>query len=113
MEEKDVEVVSVFGRSNDEHDPASFTAHHTVTPGVLGKIAAGLTMLAAACVIAALLFGKILLLSAAATTLWPLIFSSEFTQWVFGTPTIPFWKVLLIFTFSGFAMRWVRGWMKG
>ncbi|MFH2202932.1 MAG: hypothetical protein ABIJ96_07445 [Elusimicrobiota bacterium] len=113
MDEKDVEVVtSTTGRSEDERERAAFFAHHAVTPGALGKAIAGLTVLAAALVIAALLFGKILLLSAAAALLWPMIFSAEFTRWVFGSATVPFWKILLMFTFIGFAMRWVRGWMR-
>ncbi|MEE8424282.1 MAG: hypothetical protein V3S11_00555 [Elusimicrobiota bacterium] len=113
MEEKDVEIVSsASGRSESDPIGTAFAAHHTITLGPLGKALAGFTMLAAALVIAALLFGKILLLSAAAAFLWPAIFSTDFTRWVFGTDTVPFWKILLIFTFIGFATRWIRGWMR-
>jgi len=113
MSEEDVEIVSsAAGRCKGARAKALFGTHRAVMPGAIGKAVAGFTVLAAALVIAALLFGKILLLSAAAAVLWPLIFSADFTRWVFGADTVPFWKILLIFTFIGFATRWIRGWMK-
>ena len=107
--------VEIMPRRTDRRGPEGFSygfSHHAVTPGWLGKIAAALTFLTAAAVIAGLLFGKILFISAAATILWPMIFSAEFTRWIFGTATVPFWKILFIFTFMGFATRWIRGWMR-
>ena len=113
MNDPHVEVIpTTEGRSGEERARSGFAAYHTITPGPLGKIAAALTMLAAAMVIGAFLFGKIIFLSATATFLWPVVFSADFTQWVFGSDTVPFWRILLVFTFIGFAARWVRGWMR-
>ena len=56
------------------------------------------------------IFGKIIILSAAATLLWPVIFSPEFTLWVFGSETIPFWKMLILLSLTGFGLQWIRRW---
>ncbi len=113
MNDPRVEIVATAeDHSEEERVRSGFASYHTITPGTLGKIAAALTMLAAAMVIGAFLFGKIILLSAAATFLWPVVFSADFTRWVFGADSVPFWKILLLFTFIGFAARWVRGWMR-
>ena len=113
MSDPRVEVLATAeGHSEEERARSGFSTYHAIMPGPLGKIAALLTMLAAAMVIGAFLFGKIILLSAAATFLWPLVFSADFTRWVFGAESVPFWKILLLFTFTGFAARWVRGWMR-
>lgn len=113
MNDPRVEVLAtVESRSEEERVRSGFASYHTITPGPMGKIAAILTMLAASMVISVFLFGKIILLSAAATLLWPVVFSVDFTRWVFGADTVPFWKILLILTFTGFAARWVRGWMR-
>lgn len=112
MNDPRAEIVETADGHSKEERARAGVFYHTITPGPLGKIAAGLTMLAAAMVIGVFLFGKIILLSAAATFLWPVVFSADFTRWVFGADSVPFWKILMIFTFIGFAARWVRGWMK-
>ena len=113
MNDPRVEIMTTAeGHSEEVRSRSGFASYHTITPGPIGKIAAALAVLEAAMVIAAFLFGKIILLSAAATIAWPAIFSVDFTRWVFGADTVPFWKILLILTFIGFAARWIRGWMR-
>lgn len=77
--------------------------------GLAGNLLAAATVFAAALVVGAMLFGKLLVISAALTLTWPWIFSPEFTLWVFGTPTVPFWKVVALSSIAGFGMRWLRG----
>ena len=64
--------------------------------GLLGTLLAGATVALAAVVAGTLLFGRTLLLSASVWWLWPKVFSTEFTRWVFGADVVSFWKVLLL-----------------
>ena len=79
--------------------------------GVLGPFAAVLAVLT---ILAAFGFGFLaifattLVMAAATTLLWPLIFSPEFTQWVFGTPQIQFWKLFLLFLATGTILKLFR-----
>jgi len=54
-----------------------------------------------------MLFGKVLLVSAVLSWIWPRVFSPDFTAWVFGTPTVPYWKILLLCGLGTFAVRWL------
>jgi hypothetical protein len=101
MEAREVPVEIVSGRG-------AYYSRVSTSLGWFGRFAAGLTILAAGFVVFALLFGKVLLISAAATILWPLLFSPEFTLWVFGTAQVPFWKMLFMVALTGIAFRWFR-----
>jgi hypothetical protein len=76
--------------------------------GPLGVAGAALTLLTAAAVMLLLVFGKAILLSAIVSWVWPRVFSPEFTRVVFGTETIPFWKVLLLFVLAGVVLSLLR-----
>ncbi len=76
--------------------------------GFAGRLLAGLAVLAAGGAVVLWLFGKVLLLSAAVSLLWPLVFSPEFTAWVFGDPAVSFWKIFLLLFLAGTAARWFR-----
>ncbi|MBI4678556.1 MAG: hypothetical protein HY748_13335 [Elusimicrobia bacterium] len=77
----------------------------------LGLIGA---VLACATALAALLFGVLavfvtpLIGAALLTLVWPVIFSEQFTGWVFGTPYLPFWKAFLLFLLVGAVVRFHR-----
>ncbi|MFH1725821.1 MAG: hypothetical protein ABII00_14515 [Elusimicrobiota bacterium] len=74
-----------------------------------GALFAGGTTLAALGMMGLLLlFGRLILVSAAVTLLWPLVFSPEFTLWVFGADTVPFWKILLLLALAELALKWFR-----
>lgn len=72
-----------------------------------GALFAGTTVLAAAAVMGLMLFGKVLLISAVLTWVWPRVFSPDFTAWVFGTATVPYWKILLLCAIGTFGLRWL------
>ncbi|PCI37946.1 MAG: hypothetical protein COB53_05485 [Elusimicrobia bacterium] len=73
----------------------------------IGALLAGGTVIMAAAVMALMLFGKVLFVSAVLTWIWPQVFSPEFTSWVFGTATVPYWKILLLCSLATFAVRWL------
>ncbi|HAM36662.1 MAG TPA: hypothetical protein DEB40_01535 [Elusimicrobia bacterium] len=66
-------------------------------PGWFGAILALLTMAAAFGVGFLALFGRTLVAALLVRLLWPLLFSAEFTRWVFGAERVVFWKVLVLF----------------
>jgi len=74
---------------------------------VAGALFAGGTVIAAAAVMALMIFGKVLLVSAIVTWIWPRVFSPEFTAWVFGTAVVPYWKILLLCLLATFSVRWL------
>ena len=78
------------------------------TLGVLGTLLALMTMLAAFGFGMLILFGKTLLAAAIVKLLWPAIFSSEFTSWVFGSQSVPFFKVFLLLMAAGMVVRLFR-----
>lgn len=80
--------------------------------GFWGALVAALVVLAAGAVMLLLLFGKVLLVSAAVSWLWPRFFSPEFTRWVFGTERLSFWKVLLMVFIAGAVLETVRRWRR-
>ena len=55
-----------------------------------------------------MLFGKALLAAALIKLLWPALFSAEFTQFVFGTHAVPFWKVFLLMILGSVIAKMLR-----
>ena len=76
--------------------------------GVVGTLLALLTMSAAFGLALMLLFAKTLVAAAATTLLWPLVFSPQFTQWVFGAEQVSFWKLFLLFLAAGTIVKMFR-----
>jgi hypothetical protein len=74
---------------------------HVRALGIFGTLLAILTMLAAVGVGFVAFFATSLLAAAIVTVAWPLVFSAEFTQWVFGAPHASFWKFFLMFLAAG------------
>ncbi|MDD5658338.1 MAG: hypothetical protein PHF00_13895 [Elusimicrobia bacterium] len=66
-------------------------------PGWLGATLALLTMLAAFGVGFLVLFGKAVAAALLLWLAWPLLFSPQFTAWVFGSERAPFWKIFVVF----------------
>ncbi len=54
------------------------------------------------------LFGATLAAAAAAYLAWPLVFAPAFSQWVFGEPRAPFWKLFLLLLAAGFVVKAFR-----
>jgi hypothetical protein len=85
---------------------------HVRSLGAVGAVLALLTMLAAVGFALLMLFGKALLAAALVTFLWPAVFSPEFTVVVFGTPSVPFWKIFLLLASASIVakMLWPSSW---
>jgi hypothetical protein len=66
-------------------------------PGWFGAVLALLTVAAAFTVGFLALFGRALFAAIIVFLIWPLLFSPEFTGWVFGAPRVVFWKILVLF----------------
>ncbi|UPT74244.1 MAG: hypothetical protein M0D55_00245 [Elusimicrobiota bacterium] len=81
---------------------------HVHSLGLIGAVLAGLTMLAALGFGLLMLFGKALLASLLVWALWPAVFSAEFTQVVFGSQTVPYWKVFLLTVLGGVIAKMLR-----
>ncbi|MBI3551784.1 MAG: hypothetical protein HY077_04645 [Elusimicrobia bacterium] len=81
---------------------------HVKALGLFGTALAVLTMFAAFGVGLLVLFGTTLLAATAAWLLWARVFAPEFTQWVFGTPYAPFWKLFVLFLAAGSLMKLFR-----
>ena len=79
-----------------EHEPRVHVAGARA-PGWLGAVLALLTVGAAFAVGFMALFGRTLTAAVLAWLVWPLLFSAEFTAWVFGSPRPVFWKIVLLF----------------
>ena len=76
--------------------------------GVLGAALAILTTFAALGVTMLMLFGTTLASALLVWALWPAVFSPELTQWTFGTPYAPFWKLFALFLATGFIVKLFR-----
>ena len=105
--------------SSDESPRADFggvriRVAHVRSLGVLGAFLALMTMLAAVGFGLVMLFGKALLAAALVKLLWPAVFSAEFTQVVFGTHTVPFWKVFILLVSGSVVakMLWPSSWSR-
>ena len=81
---------------------------HVRSLGLLGAFLALMTMLAALSFGLIMLFGKALLASLLVWALWPAVFSVEFTQVVFGTHSVPFWKVFLLMVLGSVIAKMLR-----
>lgn len=76
--------------------------------GLLGAGVALLTMAAAVGVGLLALCGTTLLGAVLAYELWPMLFSAEFSRFVFGAERAPFWKLFLLFMLAGAAIKLSR-----
>ena len=81
---------------------------HASSLGLIGAFLAMMTMLAAIGFGVVALFGKALLAAALVKALWPLVFSVEFTKWVFGSEAVPYWKVLLLMVLGSVVAKLLR-----
>jgi len=81
------------------HSHASEPRIHVAerAPGWFGAVLALLTVAAAFGVGAFFLVGRTLGASLLVWLTWPLVFSPQFTSWVFGAERIVFWKILVVF----------------
>ncbi len=85
---------------------------HVQSLGLIGAVLALMTMAAAIGFGLVALFGKALLAALLVWGLWPVVFSAEFTQWVFGAPSVPYWKVFLLTVLGSVLAKMLRpaGW---
>jgi hypothetical protein len=101
--------VEVEVLSPDQQQPRSqVRITHVRALGLVGTLLAILTMAAAFGVGFLAFFGTTLLASALVALAWPRLFSPEFTQWVFGTPSVEFWKLFVIFLLLGAVTKLLR-----
>ncbi|MFI5361335.1 MAG: hypothetical protein ACHQ49_05140 [Elusimicrobiota bacterium] len=99
------------------HEDAGFSGArvsvaHVKSLGVIGALLALLTMGAAVGVGLLMLFGKALVAALIVKLLWPLVFGPEFTQMVFGSQSVPFWKMFLLLASASVIakMLWPSSW---
>ena len=92
-------------RPEDNQERPRVRLTHVGTLGIFGTLAALLTMFAAVGVGLLVLFGSTVAAAGVVWLLWPHVFSAEFTQWVFGTPYAPFWKLFVLFLAAGAVMK--------
>ena len=81
---------------------------HVKSLGVIGALLALLTMGAAVGFGLLMLFGRSLLAALVVVALWPHVFSPEFTRWVFGADSAPFWKLFLLVVILGTLAKALR-----
>ncbi|MDD5304270.1 MAG: hypothetical protein PHS14_14315 [Elusimicrobia bacterium] len=81
---------------------------HVRSLGIVGAFLALMTMLAAVGFGFVMLFGKALLAAALVKFLWPAVFSPEFTLVVFGTQSVPFWKIFLLMILGSVVAKMLR-----
>ena len=81
---------------------------HVRSLGLLGSLLAMMTLLAAVGVSLLMLFGKALAAALLVKLLWPSVFSAEFTLWVFGSVSVPFWKVFLLLAAGSVVAKMLR-----
>ena len=96
----------------DDFEGVRVRVAHVRSLGIIGAFLALMTMLAAISFGLVMLFGKALLAAVLVTVLWPAVFSAEFTQIVFGTHSVPFWKVFLLLASGSVVakMLWPSSW---
>jgi hypothetical protein len=99
--------VEVMPPDHDVEQPGVRLAH-VRTLGVVGTLLAILTMVAALGVGLFAFFGTSLVAAGVVTLAWPLIFSAEFTEWVFGASKVEFWKVFLLLLAAGTVVKILR-----
>ncbi|OGR95399.1 MAG: hypothetical protein A2V88_13580 [Elusimicrobia bacterium RBG_16_66_12] len=81
---------------------------HVRSLGLIGSLLAMMTLLAAVAVSLLMLFGKALAAALLVKLLWPSVFSVEFTRWVFGSESVPFWKVFLLLAAGSVVAKMLR-----
>jgi hypothetical protein len=91
-----------------EFDGIKVKVAHVRSLGLIGAFLAMMTMFAALGFGFLMLFGKALLAALLVKFLWPALFSTEFTQIVFGTQTVPFWKVFLLMILGSVVAKMLR-----
>lgn len=91
-----------------EFDGIKVKVAHVRSLGFIGAFLAMMTMLAAVGFGFLMLFGKALLASALVKFLWPVVFSDEFTLWVFGSESVPFYKVFLLMILGSVVAKMLR-----
>ena len=91
-----------------EFDGIKVKVAHVRSLGLLGAFLAMMTMLAAVGFGLVMLFGKALLASLLVWALWPVVFGQEFTLVVFGTQSVPFWKVFLLMILGSVVAKMLR-----
>jgi len=69
---------------------------HVKSLGIIGALLALLTMGAAVGFGLLMLFGRALVAALIVKLLWPLVFGPELTQVIFGSQSVPFWKIFLL-----------------
>ncbi|MCX5797669.1 MAG: hypothetical protein NTY77_19435 [Elusimicrobia bacterium] len=79
-----------------QHEPRIHVAGARA-PGWFGAVLALLTVAAAFAVGFIALFGRTLVAALIASLVWPLVFSPDFTAWVFGAQRVVFWKIVVLF----------------
>jgi hypothetical protein len=101
------------------HEDAGFSGArvsmaHVKSLGVIGALLALLTMGAAVGFGLLMLFGKALVAALIVKLLWPLVFGPEFTQIVFGSQTVPFFKLFLLLAAGSVIakMLWPASWRR-
>jgi len=103
-----VEAELVDRQEPPETERPGVRLRHVRVLGVVGTLLALLTMGAALGLGVLMLFGTTLLMAAGATLAWPFVFSSEFTQFVFGAPQVSFFKLFLLFLSAGAILKMFR-----
>jgi hypothetical protein len=81
---------------------------HVRSLGLIGALLAMMTLLTAVAVSLLMLFGKALAATLLVKILWPFVFSNEFTRWVFGSESVPFWKVFLLLAAGSVVAKMLR-----
>ncbi len=94
------------------HEQPRVRLTHVKALGIFGTALAILTTFAALGFTLFLLFGTTLTSALLVWFLWPKVFAPEFTQWVFGAPQAPFWKLFLLFLAAGAVLKLFRPLMK-
>ena len=100
-------VAELIPPDQDDREPKIRLAGLKVL-GVFGTVMAVLTMFAAFAFGLTMFFGTSLLAAAIVALAWPLIFTPQFTLWVFGAERAPFWKLFLLFLAAGTVLRLIR-----
>ncbi len=96
------------GDSAPDFEGVKVRVAHVRSLGLVGAFLALMTMLAAIGFGFLMLFGKALLAAALVKLLWPTLFSTEFTMVVFGTHSVPFWKVFLLMILGSVVAKMLR-----
>ena len=95
-----------FGEEQDQDFPQPQVRLTQVRAlGIVGAILALATMGAAFGVAFQAFFSTTLLSAGLIWAAWPILFSPDFTQWVFGAPKPAFWKMFLLFVVAASALR--------